>query len=105
VSRKSVANVTVFLYILSAILFFVLPHHEYVPKLLYISLTSGLSIWFFSRRRIKQTIIFLCATLFIILTLPNSLPYRETELVIMFVILLSMSVTQVVIRRRHKPAE
>jgi hypothetical protein len=82
--KRILGNVMVFVLILSAIMFFSFPKMEFIPKLFYLALLLGLTVWYFLQRNIKATVTCLIGTAFVILTLPNLKLLKDIEIILIF---------------------
>jgi hypothetical protein len=88
VNRKQriLRNLFVGVLILSTIMFFSYPRLEFIPKLFYLAVLLGLTVWHFLQRNIKASVSCLIGTVFVILTLPNFKNMKNIEIVLLFAV-------------------
>ncbi|MCL6442909.1 MAG: hypothetical protein K6T83_05530 [Alicyclobacillus sp.] len=95
------ANATNAAILMSAVLFFMLPHHEYVPKLICFAIACGFTVRHVLQRNIRAAILCAVAACFVLLTLPNAKWIQETETI---VVLIALAAAGLLFRQR-KPED
>ncbi|GMA48845.1 hypothetical protein GCM10025857_02020 [Alicyclobacillus contaminans] len=89
----------------SALSFFLFPHTEYVPRLLYLIIACAFTVTYALQRNIRGAILCGVGALFIAMIIPNSRTLRTAELILLVLASFAAYVVNRYMQKNHKQAE